>query len=73
MRTGLMPIIRALTQWAADWHDPLDPIKDDRVAQIAIEAKAILVKMSELREMVQRYQMGVNLDADTNGTRDIRE
>lgn len=64
MRTGLMPIIRAMTQWAADWHDPLGPIENEMVADIAVDAKKILVCLRELREKVQRYQTGGRIGAD---------
>ena len=57
MRTGLLPIIRALSGWITEYYEAgLDPV-DDRAADIRTRALLILDQLEYLRAMVQKHQM----------------
>jgi hypothetical protein len=57
MRTGLMPIIRALSGWLTDNYDSgFDPV-DDESAAIRTRALLILDQLELLRALVQKQQM----------------
>ena len=58
MRTGLVPIIRDLNRWVAEYSDPegLDPV-DDMTADIRTRALLIVDQLELLRALVQKQQM----------------
>jgi hypothetical protein len=57
MRTGLLPIIRALSGWLTEHYDSgFDPV-DDESAAIRTRALLILDQLELLRALVQKQQM----------------
>jgi hypothetical protein len=56
-KTGLVPIIRDLNRWIADYSDPgLDPVDDDTAA-IRIRALLVVDQLELLRALVQKQQL----------------
>jgi hypothetical protein len=57
MRTGLLPIIRALSGWLTEHYDPgFDPV-DDATAKIRTRALLIVDQLELLRAEVQKHQV----------------
>lgn len=57
MKTGLIPIIRAMHHWLNEHYDSgFDPV-DDESAAIRVRALLILDQLELLRAHVQKHQM----------------